>query len=81
MSPIPTVLQWAVTAIAAHGLTLLTSWLRIRWQAQQEHAHHQDLVSVAHALPDGGQIRVHRSDGTWTRLAVTRASSAEDCHE
>lgn len=81
MSPITTVSLWVVTAITAHGLTLLTSWLRIRWQVQQEHAHHQDLVAAAQALPNGGQIGEHRSDGTWTHLVVTRASGGKDCHE
>lgn len=76
MSPITIAGLWAATAITGPGLTLLTAWLRIRWQAQREHVHHQDLVAVAQALPEGGEIRENRSDGTWTRLAVTRAGRA-----
>ncbi len=72
MSPNTTAVLWAATVITANGLALLTSWLRIRWQVQREREHHRDLIAMAHALPEGGQIRENRSDGTWTRLAVTR---------
>jgi len=50
---------------------LLTSWLRMCWQTQQEQAHHQGLATSAQVLPDGGQIRENRSGVTWTYLAGT----------
>jgi len=62
--------MWIVTMITVHGLTLFAWWLRRHWQAQQEHVHRQDLIALAHALPDGGRIHEGHSDGTWTRLAV-----------
>lgn len=77
MSPITTAVLGAATVIAVNGLALLAAWLRMRWQTQQEHTHRQHLIAIAQALPDGGQIHESRSNGTWTRLAVTRA----DCHE
>lgn len=80
MSPIITAALGAVTMLAANGLTLLTTWFRTRWQTQQEHAHHRNLVATASALPQGGQISDDRSDGTWIRLAVTRFGHGEDHH-
>jgi hypothetical protein len=72
--------MWIATVITAHGLTLFAWWLRLCWQAQQEHAHRQDLIALARALPDGGQIHEGHSDGTWTRLAVTRAGDDDRDH-
>lgn len=66
-------MSWIVTVITAHGLTLLAWWLRLRWQAHQQRAHRQDLIALARALPEGGEIHERHSDGTWTRMAVTRA--------
>lgn len=80
MSSITTAVLWGTIVIAAHGVTLLASWLRMRWQAQQELARHHALVAMVQALPEGGQIREDRSDGTWTHLAVTRAGGGEGCH-
>lgn len=65
-------MTWIVTVITAHGIALLAWWLRLHWQAHQERAHRQDLIALADALPDGGEIHERHSDGTWTRLAVTR---------
>lgn len=70
-----TAVMGIATVVTAHGLTLLAWWLRLRWQAHQEHARRQDLIALARALPDGGQIHEGHSDGTWTRLAVTRAGN------
>jgi hypothetical protein len=65
--------MWIATVITTHTLTLLAWWLRLRWQAQQEHTHRQDLITLACAFPGGGQIHEGHSNGTWTRLAVTHA--------
>jgi hypothetical protein len=70
--------MWIATVITMHGLTQFAWWLRLRWQAQQEHAHRQDLITLARALPDGGQIHERHSDGTWTRLAVSRTGDDND---
>lgn len=64
--------MWIVAVITGHVLAMFAWWLRLGWQAQQEHVHRQDLIALARALPDGGQIHEGYSDGTWTRLAVTR---------
>lgn len=66
-------MTWIATVITAYGLPLLAWYLRLRWQDHQKHTHRQDLIELARALPDGGQIHEGYSDGTWTRLAVTRA--------
>lgn len=49
-----TSVMWIATVITAHGLTLFGWWLRLHWQTQQKHAHRQDLIALARALPDGG---------------------------
>jgi hypothetical protein len=67
-----------VTVIATHGITLLVWWLRLRLRAHQERAHRQDLIALARALPDGGEIHERHSDGSWTRLAITRAGDGHD---
>jgi hypothetical protein len=73
-------MTWIVAVITAHGITLLAWWLRLRWQARQESAQRQDLITLARALPEGGEIHERHSDGTWTRLAVTRARDDDsDC--
>lgn len=68
-----------VAVIATHGITLLVWWLRLHLRAHQERAHRQDLIALARALPNGGEIHERNSDGTWTRLAVTRAGD-DDSH-
>jgi hypothetical protein len=71
MGPITGAVLETATVLTANGLTLLTSWLQIRWQAQQEHAHHQNLVTMVQALLEGGQLPENCSNGTGTCLAVT----------
>jgi hypothetical protein len=72
--------MWIATVITAHGLTLFASWIQLRWQVQQEHAHRQDLIAMVCALPDGGRIHEDHSDGSWTRLVVTRAGYGDRSH-
>lgn len=50
---------------------LLTSWLWICRQTQQEHPHHQGIATLARVLPDAGQLRPSCSGVTWTYRAVT----------
>lgn len=74
MSPITSAVLAGGSALVAHGLTLVSWWLRIRWQLQQDQAHQQYLLEIARALPEGGQIHESRSDGSWTRLAVSQSA-------
>lgn len=77
MSPIISIVVWTVLVTAVHGSQMFAWWLRLRWQIQQENARRQYLVTIAHALPRGGQIVEERSDGTWLRLGIAPGPRTE----
>lgn len=67
-----TSIVWVVAVIGTQGFfSLLTLWLRLRWQLQQQERHPYP-AAIVRALPEGSEIDAGQPDDTWLRLILDR---------
>ncbi|WBB80732.1 RNA polymerase sigma factor [Micromonospora sp. WMMD882] len=64
---------WIGLAVIAKASTMTALWIRLRWRVRREQAQGETLVALATALPNGGQVRDRRADGSsWTLTVPPR---------